>query len=94
MEETAALFDGEQPPQDLAQMGGEAATMTMGRADAIGERLSVEKDGPIGRDFLEMRDVSAHGSSADELSAEVIMDHNDTKDHRHLYRIDEHLDAL
>jgi hypothetical protein len=34
LEETAALFDGEQSPQDLAQMGGEAATisMTMGRA--------------------------------------------------------------
>ncbi|RDB26139.1 Lactose permease [Hypsizygus marmoreus] len=29
LEETAALFDGDQPPQDLLAMGGEAATMTM-----------------------------------------------------------------
>ncbi|KAG5637163.1 hypothetical protein H0H81_005566 [Sphagnurus paluster] len=29
LEETSALFDGEQPSQDLVVMGGEAATMTM-----------------------------------------------------------------
>lgn len=29
LEETAALFDGEDQPQDLAAMGGDAATMTM-----------------------------------------------------------------
>ena len=33
LEETAALFDGEQPPQDLAAMGGEAATTGMDRAE-------------------------------------------------------------
>ncbi|ETW83040.1 MFS sugar transporter [Heterobasidion irregulare TC 32-1] len=31
LEETAALFDGEDRPADLVQMGGEAATMTMSR---------------------------------------------------------------
>lgn len=35
LEETAALFDGEQPQQDLVQRGGEAATMDMNRANAI-----------------------------------------------------------
>lgn len=29
MEETAALFDGEKPEQDLVQLGGEAATLTI-----------------------------------------------------------------
>ena len=56
LEETAALFDGEQSPQDLAQMGGEAATMTMGRANAMDDRLSMEKDAPA-RDFMEMREI-------------------------------------
>ncbi|TDL25883.1 general substrate transporter [Rickenella mellea] len=32
LEETAALFDGDQAPKDLAAMGGEAATTTMTRA--------------------------------------------------------------
>ena len=31
LEECAAYFDDEQQPQDLAAMGGEAATMTMSR---------------------------------------------------------------
>ncbi|KAF8071939.1 hypothetical protein FPV67DRAFT_908434 [Lyophyllum atratum] len=30
LEETSALFDGDQPSQDLLALGGEAATMTMG----------------------------------------------------------------
>ncbi|KAI0091287.1 general substrate transporter [Irpex rosettiformis] len=60
LEETAALFDGEQPPQDLVQMGGEAATMPMGRATAIERQLSEEKSRPIGNEheFLEMSDMS------------------------------------
>lgn len=29
LEETAALFDGEQPQHDLVQLGGEAATLTV-----------------------------------------------------------------
>lgn len=35
LEETAALFDGEQQPQDLVQLGGEAATMTMSRGHGL-----------------------------------------------------------
>lgn len=91
LEETAALFDGEQSPQDLAQMGGEAATMTMGRVNAMDDRLSLEKDTP-GRDFMEMRDVSVNGSSADEMSTDMVMDVKD-RDPRRLYRIEEHNDV-
>lgn len=95
LEETAALFDGELPPQDLAQMGGEAATMTMGRAhSAAGERRSVEKDDPVARDFLELQDVSVNGSSADEISSEMMMESVDTENSRHLYCIDEHASVL
>ncbi|KAI0342860.1 general substrate transporter [Trametopsis cervina] len=64
LEETAALFDGEQCPQDLVYKGGEAATMTMGRATAIERRMSEEKSLPVGRDFMELHDVSNSGSSA------------------------------
>jgi hypothetical protein len=39
LEETAALFDGEQPQQDLARLGGHAATMAsrgaVGRAEKV-----------------------------------------------------------
>ncbi|SJL09794.1 related to transporter (major facilitator superfamily) [Armillaria ostoyae] len=35
LEETAALFDGDEQPQDLANMGGEAATLTMNRGLAL-----------------------------------------------------------
>ncbi|KAJ4477179.1 hypothetical protein J3R30DRAFT_3291440 [Lentinula aciculospora] len=40
LEETAALFDGEQPQQDLAITGGEAATMNMttGRGNVMSQR--------------------------------------------------------
>ncbi len=70
LEETAALFDGEQPPRDLVQMGGHAATQSMGRANA--QRLREEreeKDAPQ-ESFLEMQRISIHGS-ADDLSAHV-----------------------
>lgn len=43
LEETAALFDGDEQPQDLIAMGGEAATMTMtmSRGGALQERRSL-----------------------------------------------------
>ena len=65
LEETAALFDGEQSPQDLIQMGGDAATINMGRATAIERQLSEEKSRPVGtqRDFMEMDDMSNSLSS-------------------------------
>lgn len=47
LEETAALFDGDQQPQDLAVMGGEAATMsmTMGRVMAVQNHEHDQKEG-------------------------------------------------
>ena len=61
LEETAALFDGEQPQQDLVQRGGEAATMNMGRA-----HYSRKDD--LATDFLEMRPVSVSTDTVDDLS--------------------------
>lgn len=90
LEETAVLFDGEQSPQDLAQMGGEAATMTMGRGNGAEERLSEEKEMPIARDFMELQDVSFNGSSADEMSGYMTPEIKKARDHCQLYRIDEH----
>jgi len=37
LEETAALFDGEEKPAEITNMGGEAATMTMNRSVALQE---------------------------------------------------------
>ncbi|KAI0684104.1 general substrate transporter [Cytidiella melzeri] len=74
LEETAALFDGEQPPQDLVHRGGEAATMTMGRATAIERRMSEEKSRPVGdRDFIALSDMSnsASGGRSDIDIADV-----------------------
>ncbi len=75
LEETAALFDGEEPEQDLVQMGGDAATMTMGRATAIERRISEEKSRPVGNDFVEMSDMShSEGSSGRRRSDIAFVD--------------------
>ncbi len=44
LEETAAIFDGEQQEQDIVHMGGEAATMTMSRAVALEDRVPTDSD--------------------------------------------------
>ena len=41
MEETAVLFDGETIPQELTNLGGEAATMSMSRIPAFAQETSV-----------------------------------------------------
>lgn len=56
LEETAALFDGEERPQDLVQLGGEAATQTMTRANAARLGLSIKDKEKAPTDFLEMRE--------------------------------------
>ncbi|KAL0061933.1 hypothetical protein AAF712_011217, partial [Marasmius tenuissimus] len=43
LEETAALFDGEQPQEDLANMGGAAATMSMTTRSRLGVTVTVER---------------------------------------------------
>jgi len=97
LEETAALFDGEQPTQDLAAMGGEAATTGMARVEPARtstdskvlphEDTYAEKAG-VG-EFLELRAVSVNGSSADELSVHGAPMDSEAGDGRRLYRIDE-----
>ncbi|KAI0367738.1 general substrate transporter [Pilatotrama ljubarskyi] len=56
LEETAALFDGEQQPQALMQTGGEAATMSMGVARGPGVWIEEEKSTVT--DIVEMRDTT------------------------------------
>ena len=87
LEETAALFDGEQPPADLVQRGGEAATMTMTRGNT-----RKDNEGP---DFLEMQPVSVNISSDDDLSADISdrntkdqLDHLDHDQDHHPYYIE------
>lgn len=41
LEETATLFDGETVPQELTNLGGEAATMSMSRVPAYFQETSV-----------------------------------------------------
>ncbi|KAI0635907.1 general substrate transporter [Trametes polyzona] len=55
LEETAALFDGEQQPQALMQTGGEAATMSMGVPRGPG--IWVEEEKSTVTDMLEMRET-------------------------------------
>lgn len=42
LEETAALFDGDEQPQDLAVMGGEAAGMSQRMSQIHGINIRVE----------------------------------------------------
>ena len=76
LEETAALFDGERPQHDLAQRGGEAAIMNMGRANVS------RKDSPA-TDLLEMRPISASNDTVDELSISILDHVEDGKDRLH-----------
>ncbi|KAJ3547540.1 hypothetical protein NM688_g5395 [Phlebia brevispora] len=61
LEETAALFDGERPPRDLVQRGGEAATMTMNRENALKDHLNTH--------YMELQPVSPNVSSKDDASS-------------------------
>ena len=62
LEETAALFDGERPQQDLVQRGGEAATMNMDRVNAF-------KDAHLATNYMELSPVSAHPSDGDDSAS-------------------------
>ena len=89
LEETAALFDGEQPTQDLTHRGGEAATTGMGRSEV--RVVEDKRSSPIHSQFLELRDVSVKGSSGDDLSILSPADHD--RRQPKLYRISERSDA-
>ncbi|EGN99259.1 hypothetical protein SERLA73DRAFT_55023 [Serpula lacrymans var. lacrymans S7.3] len=55
LEETAVLFDGDKAPQDLADRGGEAATLTMSRPQIAGPSRP-EKD--ASDEYLELQEGS------------------------------------
>ncbi|KAH9850352.1 general substrate transporter [Lenzites betulinus] len=55
LEETAALFDGEQQPHALVQTGNEAATMSM--AAPRGPHIWIQEEKSTVTDILEMRDT-------------------------------------
>ncbi|CAL1716242.1 unnamed protein product [Somion occarium] len=84
LEETAALFDGEQQPQDLVQMGGEAATTTMAARTTVrlGDSENENEKNVTPRDFMELRShagpsvYAAYGKTKDY-----------TTEHRQLYRV-------
>lgn len=90
LEETAVLFDGEEPTQDLQQRGGQAATTGMGQVDV---RLAESKhESRAQNEFLELQEVSSvHGSSTDELSMHSRVEY-ERKGEQRLCRISEHSD--
>ncbi|EMD31323.1 hypothetical protein CERSUDRAFT_119885 [Gelatoporia subvermispora B] len=59
LEETSALFDGEQQPEVLMHTGGEAATMSVARANHSMSRVVWPDDNekPVGSDFLELQEA-------------------------------------
>lgn len=87
LEETAALFDGEQQPQNLMHMGGEAATVTMsrGRLDLI-TRDRKEKILPL--DSMEMHTRRPSPNEQEHRSQEIEMQE------RYLYRVDSESDSI
>ncbi|OBZ72089.1 Lactose permease [Grifola frondosa] len=60
LEETAALFDGEQQPHEIMQTGGQAATVSMVRSRGPEVWNGDQKNIPV--DFLEMRNTRAEGA--------------------------------
>lgn len=55
LEETAVLFDGDEQPQDLVAMGGEAATMTMEMSRGAIHHTHHEQAQKEQVEFLELR---------------------------------------
>ena len=89
LEETAALFDGEQPTQDLTHRGGEAATTGMGMGEV--QVAENKQDSIIHSQFLELRNASVQANSEDDLSVHSPIDHD--RKQAKLYRISELSDA-
>lgn len=70
LEETAALFDGDEQPQDLAVMGGEAAVMTqrMSRIHGISIRVETTAVEERKEEYYEMK--KRHRESDTDCSTE------------------------
>ncbi|GLB40429.1 putative sugar (and other) transporter [Lyophyllum shimeji] len=68
LEETAALFDGDQPSQDLLAMGGDAATMTMENRRTLDLDRSRSQTHNEKVEFHEMRERPRSEASEFEIS--------------------------
>ena len=75
LEETAALFDGEQQPQVLMQQGGEAATLSRSLA-ARGPGIWVEQEKSIVADVVALHET-AQKRVSDRSSASTSMSRYD-----------------
>ncbi|KAH8099937.1 hypothetical protein BXZ70DRAFT_194415 [Cristinia sonorae] len=70
LEETAALFDGEEKPEHLVQYGGEAATQTMTRANAAKLGIPGRRE-KAPTDFLELREDASFVESSIAFKTET-----------------------
>lgn len=79
LEETAALFDGEQSPQALMQTGGEAATMSRHVAPHRMSRpgIWIEEEKSTVTDVVEMRDSASRRVSDRTMSQTMSMSRYD-----------------
>ncbi|KAJ7284989.1 hypothetical protein C8J57DRAFT_706256 [Mycena rebaudengoi] len=73
LEETAILFDGEDRRDDLAHMGGEAATTQLSRAIVLQDRTrsTKEEEDRVGMEamqFAERRRFSAQTDMTDDVN--------------------------
>ena len=70
LEETAALFEGEQQPQTLMQTGGEAATMSLAISPpSRGPGIWIEQEKSTVTDVVEMHDSPRSGRRQAHLAS-------------------------
>lgn len=77
LEETAALFDGEQQPQVLMQTGGEAATLSM-NVVARGPGIRIEQEKSTVTDVVELRTSGSMSSRSPRHISDRMMSHTQT----------------
>lgn len=76
LEETAALFDGDQQPRDLIAMGGDAATQTM-RIRSIGSLGLKKRSQKENLELHELKTSSWSRSQSGDLSLDEIITSRD-----------------
>ena len=77
LEETAALFDGEQQPQVLMQTGGEAATLSM-NVVARGPGIWIEQEKSTVTDVVELRTSGSMSSRSPRHISDRMMSNTQT----------------
>ena len=77
LEETAALFDGEQQPQVLMQTGGEAATLSM-NVVARGPGIRIEQEKSTVTDVVELRTSGSMSSRSPRHISDRMMSNTQT----------------